>query len=461
MHTPWLGDACGLVDAFRSGEITPLEATEACLAAIEGSAVNAFSYVDAEGARDRARTADVSKPLGGLPIGVKELDRIEGWPYTEASLVFADRKATFTSTFVQRLIDAGANPIGLTTASEFGFVNYTSTRLNGVTTNPWNPERTPGGSSGGSAAAVAAGLVPMATAGDGGGSIRIPAGYSGLLGLKGTFGRIPRGPQADIGFLNVVLGCTSRSVRDTARWLDVTNGHDPRDQFSLPRVEGWEAGLGSHELRGLKVAIAPNLDAIRIHSEVEAVVREGGEWLASSLGLHVVDLPRPVPHDGRTWGMGGLPMLLLAFRDHWPDCVDQLTPELAMGAGFVEHYRAEHAAQVEEYRVGMVEAMAEVFDAVDLVICATNPYEAFAATGPPPYEIEGEHVDPFDTGALTMPGNVAGHPAVSIPIGTSASGLPIGLQVYADRFREDLLLDVALHVERERPWPLVAPGAPV
>jgi aspartyl-tRNA(Asn)/glutamyl-tRNA(Gln) amidotransferase subunit A len=308
---------------------------------------------------------------------------------------------------------------------------------------------------------VAGGLVPIATGGDGGGSIRIPAGYSGLLGFKGTFGRVPRGPRADIGFLNVVLGCLSRSVRDTARWMDVTNGYDIRDQFSLPRIDGWERGLGSHDLRGLKVAIAPNLGAIKIHSEVEAIVVEGAEWLAKAAGFDIVDLEVKIPQDGRTWGMGGLPMLLSAFKDHWPGCEPDLTPELAMGASFIEYYRAEHGAAVEEFRIRMVEAMAEVFEQVDLVICSTNPTEAFAATGPPPFEIEGEHVDPFETGALTIPGNISGNPAVSIPIGTSDDGLPIGLQVYGRRHADEHLLDVALLAERERPWPLVAPGAPL
>ncbi|MBV8979751.1 MAG: amidase, partial [Acidimicrobiia bacterium] len=179
-ENPWLGDACSLVDAFRAKELSPLEALDASLAAIDGSKINAFSYLDADAARDTARNADVSLPFGGVPMGVKELERVKGWPYTEASLLFKDEKADVDGTQVARLRQAGAVLVGLTTASEIGFVNYTSTKLNGVTRNPWNFERTPGGSSGGSAAAGAGGLVPIASGGDGGGSIRIPAGYSGL-----------------------------------------------------------------------------------------------------------------------------------------------------------------------------------------------------------------------------------------------------------------------------------------
>ena len=142
---PWLGDACSLVDAFRSGERSPVEELEAVLAAIETSELNAFSYVDTEPAMERAKSADVSLPFGGVPTGIKELDNVVGWPYTEASLVFADRKATYTGTMLQRLFGrGGANPVGQTTASEFGGLNVSNSRLNGVTHNPWVHGRTAG-----------------------------------------------------------------------------------------------------------------------------------------------------------------------------------------------------------------------------------------------------------------------------------------------------------------------------
>jgi len=282
--TPWLGDACSLVDAFRAKDLSPLEALDASLAAIETSKINAFSYVAADEARAAAGKADVSLPFGGVPVAVKELQRVKAWPFTEASLLFKDDKADVDGTEVVRLREAGAVLVGLTTASEIGFVNYTSTKLNGVTRNPWNLERTPGGSSGGSAAAVAGGLVPIATGGDGGGSIRIPSGYSGLFGLKATYGRFPRGPYAEIEPLTVVLGCLARSVRDSARWLDCVNGYDPRDPHSLPRVEGWEAGLGTHDLAGLRVAVDPTMGGAVIHPEVEAIVVDMADALVKAAG---------------------------------------------------------------------------------------------------------------------------------------------------------------------------------
>ena len=153
--------------------------------------------------------------------------------------------------------DAGAVLVGQTTASEFGGINVTYTRLHGATSNPYDLERTPGGSSGGSAASVAGGLLPICTGGDGGGSIRIPAGFTGLFGLKATFGRIPKGPHTEIEPLTAVVGCLSRSVRDTARWFDACNGYDEYDPFSLPRVDGLGGrARATRTCRGMRVAVS-------------------------------------------------------------------------------------------------------------------------------------------------------------------------------------------------------------
>ena len=204
---PWTGDACSLVDAFRTGERAPVEELEATIAAIEASDLNAFAHLDLDRARATAVDADVQLPFGGVPFAIKELERVAGWPYTEASLVFADRVSDLDSTMVQRLRAAGIVPVGATTSSEFGGLNVSVSKINGVTRNAWDPNRSAGGSSGGSATAVAGGLVTIATGGDGGGSIRIPAGYCGLLGMKGTYGRIPRGPHTSLSPHTIVLGC--------------------------------------------------------------------------------------------------------------------------------------------------------------------------------------------------------------------------------------------------------------
>ena len=456
---PWVGDACSLVDAFRRGDRSPDEELEVTLAAIEASEFNAFCHIDAEAARRAAARADVSLPFGGLPIAVKQLDPVAGWPLTEASLVFADRVATYDATYVTRLRRAGVVLAGQTTASEFGGLNVGVTRLNGATRNPWNPERTPGGSSTGSAAAVAGGLLTLASGGDGGGSIRIPAGFCGLVGMKGTAGRIPRGPNTVIGPLTVVNGCLARSVRDVARWYDVASGHDSRDPYSLPRVEGWEAALGTHDLRGRKAAIAPDLGSAVVRTEVAEVVERAGRTLAAEAGLELVDVPVKLPGVGFEWAMANLATLLDELGDLWPGCADQLTTEIGFGLRIAsDAYNLQMAARVERAKREANEAMADVFDQVDFIICSTNPDVAFGAEVTLANEVGGKPVGPENAGALTIPANTTGNPAISIPVGT-VDGLPVGLQVIGRHHEDALLLDLARRAERAMPWPLVAPVA--
>jgi aspartyl-tRNA(Asn)/glutamyl-tRNA(Gln) amidotransferase subunit A len=462
---PWLGDACSLVDAFRSGTVSPTEALEASLAAIDASELNTFTHLDAEAARVAAAGADVSLPFGGVPIGIKELEEVAGWPYTEASMVFKDRVGEHDTTQVTRLRGAGAVLVGATAAPEFGGVNYTHSTINGTTRNPWNPERTPGGSSGGSAAAVAGGLVPIASGGDGGGSIRIPAGYTGLFGLKSTFGRIPKGPHTLQPPLTVVLGCMARSVRDTARWFDVCNGYDPRDTLSLPRVEGWERDLGSFDLAGKRAVIAVDLGTAVVEPRLAAVVLEAAEQLIADAGLVRVDVAVSLPRGGLEWAMSNLIGLAGELGDRYPACNDELTPEIQLGMNLATYnLNVKTAGATEMFRIEVNERMAAIFDEADFVLAATNPDTAFPAAGPMPttvgdVDLVAEHgieVALSNNGSLTIPANLTGNPAVAIPVGT-VDGLPVSLQVIGRHHEEQLLLDLAAVAERERPWPLVAP----
>jgi len=459
--TPWLGDACALIDEFRAGGRDPKAELEASLVAIEVSGLNAFSHLDAEAARAAVAGADVSLPLGGLTVAVKQLDPVAGWPLTEASRVFADRVATYDSTLVSRVRQAGAVLVGQTTASEFGGLNIGVTPLNGVTRNPWGTDRSPGGSSAGSAAAVAGGLVSLATGGDGGGSIRIPAGFCGLVGMKGTAGRIPRGPHATIGPLTVVLGCLARSARDVARFYDVASGFHPRDPYSLPRVDGWEAGLGTRPLTGLRAVISPDLGSAVVRPEVAQLVTEAAGQLCTEAGIEVVDVPVRLPGLGVEWAMANLATLLEELGDRWPDCADQLTTEIGFGLRLAEGtFNLAMAAAGERARREANETMADLFDQVDLVFAATNPDVAFAAETTLATKVGDRTVGPENAGALTIPANISGHPAISIPAGL-VDGLPVGLQVIAPHHQDACLLDLALLAERVRPWPLVAPGAPL
>ena len=501
---PWQGDACGLVEAYRAGERSPVEEVEATLAAIEASELNCFAHVDADRALDVAGRADVSLPFGGVPTAIKELEPVAGWPWTEASLVFRDRVATRTSHHVGRLLEqGGAVPVGATTASEFGGLNVSVTRINGVTHNPWRRGRTAGGSSGGSAAAVAGGLLSLATGGDGGGSIRIPAGYTGLLGMKGTFGRITRAPHAYMRPNTVVFGNLSRSVRDAARYFDVCGGIDPWDPSTLASDGGWEAGLGSHDLSGLRVAVIPDLAGVTLEPGVHAHVETAAAALIADTGMVRVPLTLDLPNLAAQWMVGNMATLVAELGREWPKNAGLLTEEIEIGMRLSKAlYNLDTAAAAEELRVRANEAMAAAFEQVDLIVAATNPGPAFAAeaamSNPDDsfvdwakssraarYAFRGamgglraatavaprlpsvllaamaeRFPELVNMGGLTMISNVYGNPAVSIPSG-AIDGLPVGMQVLAPHHADALLFDVSLAVERERPWPLVAPAAAV
>lgn len=434
---------------------------QATLNAVAASSLNAISYIDADGALERADRADVSLPFGGVPMGVKELDHVQGWPATEASVPFADRISGHTSTMVSRLMGAGANHFGLTTASEYGGVNVTRTVLNGVTRNPWNLERTPGGSSGGGAAAVAGGLFTLGTGGDGGGSIRIPAGFTGLVGLKSTFGRIPRGPHVEYGNLTVTTGGMTRSVRDTARWFDVCNGHHAADPLSLPRVSGWEAALGTIPVAGLRVAIVSDWGGAVVSPAMWNVLLEAADHLVAKAQLRRIDgVNVDLPRMGAAWSISGMISIASELGDMWPACADDLTPEMRMGLQLTEgRYNATERAKIESRRAAVNLRMSEIFEQVDLVITASNPDVAFIAEGPLPSEFGGIKAGAANNGLLTFPCNLHGNPGISVPAGM-VDGLPVGLQIIGPHFSEQVLLELASILERERPWPLVAHGAP-
>jgi Asp-tRNA(Asn)/Glu-tRNA(Gln) amidotransferase A subunit family amidase len=468
MSEPWMDDACSLVEAFRAKELSPLEALDACIDAIERSSLNAFSHTDFDQARQAARAADPALPFGGVPFGVKELEAVKGWPYTEASQIFKDRIADYDDTSATRLRATGAVLVAQTTSSEFGGINCTSTELHGTTRNPWNLARTPGGSSGGTAAAVAGGLLPIATGSDGGGSIRIPAAFAGLFGLKCTYGRIPMGPRAGMSSLTSVKGVLTRSVRDTTRYFDACNGFDQRDPLSLPAVAGWEAGLGTRDIAGMTVAIIADLGTARVRSDVAEQVNAVAEELAALAGLRVVTAHPHLPPLRGQWAMAGQVGLLADLGSAYPDRAAELSPEMRMGLeATMQRYTLEKAASIESYRRQLNEAMADLFEEADFVMCSSNPDVAFAAEGPPPSTIPGADLIKeigfaraiMNNAALTAPSNLNGSPAMSLPAGL-IDGLPVGLQVLAAHHREPLLLDLALKAERELRWPKVALGSP-
>jgi aspartyl-tRNA(Asn)/glutamyl-tRNA(Gln) amidotransferase subunit A len=470
----WERDAHEIADAVRVGNLSAREVVEAHLARIEklDPDLNSVCYLDASGARERADAIDAEVrdggdpgPLAGVPVGVKELASVGGWPETHASVVLADRVAVTDDNEVSRLRGAGAVITGLTTASEHGTVSFTSTPLHGVTRNPWNLECTPGGSSGGSAAAVAAGLFPACTGGDGGGSIRIPSSYSGLFGMKATFGRIGRGPGPFSSSLNPVRGPMVRSVRDAARYLDVTSGPTLTDPTSLPAPvvpfeDELRSGVAVERLRGKRVAFTSTVG----FAGADPVVAEHAEDLAHTLidvaGLELVpDVVVNLPKPGRSWAVLSTIDDMSWFVDDVEGRLDEVTEVHRLQHLSFTRLTPQVLAKAIRRRHELLTVVAATFEQVDLLLTPTTPTPAFAAEGVFAGAVDGEEVDLFALSApFTAPFNMTGQPAASIPSGL-VDGLPVALQVVAPRHLDIDCLAAGALLEEARPWPKLAPFA--
>jgi Asp-tRNA(Asn)/Glu-tRNA(Gln) amidotransferase A subunit family amidase len=421
----WPGDACSLVDAYRRGELSPVESVQEVLSG--NDPWNGVCY-RAEEALVAARSADVQLPFGGVPFAVKELETVEGWPFEYGTKLLEGNVGTATTEHVFRLRKrGGAIPVLQTTSSELGLVGYTSTKLHGTTINPWDPTRTPGGSSGGTAAVVSGGLVPIGTGSDGGGSIRIPAGYTGLVGMKTSFRVIPWTPEAQMEPLTSTTGCLSRSVRDTARWLDVAAGPHLLDPFSLPRGPRYEDALGSFDLPGLRVAVLTSFGGTVVHPDIAAVVEEAAQALIAETGMRRVDVDLALPDMGAAWLAPALPVMWSGLGPFWPDVRDLVTDEVAAAMDMAPSYDIEVAAAVDPVRKALNASIGQLFADVDLVLCATNPDDPYPAAGPSPDRVGDVQVERYNVGRLTMPMNITGIPAISVPVGLSPRDLPVGM----------------------------------
>ncbi|MET1003577.1 MAG: amidase family protein [Acidimicrobiia bacterium] len=468
----WERDAYELAEGVRGGEHSAQDLLDVFLARIErfDPELNAFCFIDEERARRDARAIDdaVARgedpgPWAGVPMGVKELVKVAGWPDTHGSRLYEHQVASADGIEPARLRAAGAVLVGLTTSPEFGSTNWTRTYLHGTTRNPWNPERTPGGSSGGSAAAVAVGMMPVCTGSDGGGSIRIPSSYSGLFGFKVSFGRIGNEGPFD-NSLTSVVGPICRSVLDAARYVDAIAGPTVIDPTSLPRpVRRYEDALRSgaavEALRGRKAAWTSTLGFAVCDPEVEKLAHEAALALAADAGLELVDVDVKLPRPGRAWGI----ISGLEVSSHHGEAArgraDDITPVSRASFAQIEHMTPDELLTAMRRRDDMLAAVAAIFDEVDILLTPTTATTAFAAEGPPPLEIAGERVSGMGSVPYTAPFNMSGQPAVSIPAGLSSEGLPVGLQVVAPRHEEELVLAAGWLVESNRPWPKLAPMA--
>jgi aspartyl-tRNA(Asn)/glutamyl-tRNA(Gln) amidotransferase subunit A len=465
----WERDAHELADDVRAGRLSSVELTKAHLERIErlDEQYNAWCDVQPDAALERAAEIDAEVAAGGdpgvwagVPMGVKETTAARGLRWEEGSALYAGRVADHDSIPVARLRRAGAVFVGTTTAPEFGSVNWTRTYIHGITRSPWNPAHTPGGSSGGSAAAVSAGMVPICTGGDGGGSIRIPSAYSGLFGFKVSFGRIPS--ERFDSSLTSVNGPMCRSVLDAARYVDATAGPHPSDLSSLPAPPSYEQALRSGEaeesLRGRRAVWSSTLGSAVCDPEVEKVAHDAAMALVDEAGLELVDLDVRLPRMGGAWGaLGQIDMLAW----HGVDAegrYDELTPVVRASLEHIEGGGVDGVVRAVVRRQELLAAVGELFESVDVLLTPTTATVALAAEGRPPREIAGQRVGGMGSVPYTAPFNITGQPAVSIPAGT-VDGMPVGVQVVARRHEEPLALAAGAVMERARPWAKLAPAA--
>ena len=452
-----------LAAAVRDRRVSAVELVREALDRIErlDGELNAVTAVRPEAALADARALDdrgPDGPLAGLPLLVKDNTDVAGEVTTFGSRTMLDRPPAARSEItVERMVAAGAVIVGRTNIPEFAFQGYTDNDLHGPTRNPWGPEWSPGGSSGGSGAALAAGMVPLATGTDGGGSVRTPAAFCGLVGLKPTAGLIGRRPIPS-WLETSTQGPFGASVGDVRLLLDVMRGPVEGDPSAAPswspRAEG----------PSRVIAVARTRDFGPLPPEVDAPFRAAVEAIERDLGLPVEEIaPSELfPTSGVTGGES---------RDHW--YVTVAVEELhVLGRAWVQEHRS---AFCEDFRRVMDDALTyTVEDYLDarlrrfrftadldallaadaVLVCPTHGHEGWLADGTLPGTGRPAFGDGYNTGEF----NLSGHPSLSMPAGTCANGLPFGLEVSGPRYRDDLVLSFAEAWERAHPWPASAPG---
>lgn len=453
-----------LADLIARKELSPVEVLRAYLERIErfNGELNAIVALHPDRALAAAREVeqrivageDVG-PLAGVPFVVKDLEDVAGMLTTFGSPLFRDNVATRDSINVARLHAAGAYPIGKSNTPEFGAYMQTSNALFGPTRNPWNLERTPGGSSGGSAAALVGGLIPLATASDGGGSIRHPAAFAGCVGLKPTFRRVAQRPDPVLTFDDTgVWGPLTLTVRDAARLADITFGPSEEDPTSLPAPGGSYEEQLDEPLGALRIGYGPDFGCFvqpDVAREVEASVRA-----IEGLGHAVEIFNQPIPFVGKAWSLLGAMTEYLKHGQHTDAGADLIDPMILDGMRRMRERGADDLAYVYRRRTELLQWTVAAFARFDVLIMPTLPLEAFPIGMLHPVEIAGRPIRIHDAFPFTHPFNLSGHPALSLPAGMTDAGLPAAIQFVAPRFHEDVLLRLGRQFEQARPWP-VAP----
>ena len=453
-------EATELVARYRDRTLSPVEATRAALDAIDAHnpAVNAFVLVDAEGALAAAKASEArwhaGEPLGpgdGVPTSIKDVFLTRGWPTLRGSaLIDPAGPWDEDSPCVARLRETGAVILGKTTSPEYAWKGVTDSLRFGATGNPWNPAVTAGGSSGGSAAAVGLGMGPWSVGTDGGGSVRIPAAFTGTVALKPTFGLIPHYPASPFGTL-AHSGPMTRTVRDTAALMDVITGFDARDWSAMPTptvsfLDGLDGGVA-----GLRIGYSPNLGFVDNHPEVDAAVRAAVAVLADAGA--VVDevdpgFSDPVEAFHVLW-FSGEAKVLEGYGD-LAGLAGRADPGLLRTAQIGETFTASDYLDATAARMQLGQLMGRFHRSYDVLVTPTLPLPAF----PVGQDVPDRSTSPNWTSwtPYTYPFNMTQQPALSVPCGFTAAGLPVGLQIVGARHADALVLRVGQAYQSATEW---------
>ena len=461
--------ATRIVELVRNREVSAVEVTRAVLDRIEAidDRLNAYCTLAADVALEAAEAIDLAigkgedaGPLCGVPVSIKDLVATEGIRTTFGSKIHERNIPNFDGPLVERLKRAGAIILGKTNTPEFGHLGVTHNQVFGVTRNPWSLEHSPGGSSGGAGAAVAAGLGPLAVGTDGGGSIRIPASFSGIFGLKPNLGRVPQYPVGvGLEWLSHA-GPMTRTVEDAGLMLDVMAGPDDRDLSTLPPPpSSFQAAAHETDISDLRIAWSPTLGYARVDSEVaEATERAAG--VLGDLGCELDRIEDVFDDPGDDWFTLFCAKIAAGHRDDLDQVRDILEPGYL---SFVESGMKASAVDCQiagSRRRSLMQRMGEVLGDSDLLLTPTVAVPPLPIGVDNPVEIDGHEISLFGWIPFTYPFNMTGQPAASVPCGFTSDGRPIGLQIVGRRFDEYTVLRASAAFELAAPWAQSHPPAP-
>ncbi len=457
--------AARMASAIRQKKLSPVEIVDALLERIEAlnPKINAYVTLTAQSARREARRAEqaVMKkaplgPLHGVPYSIKDLTITKGVRTMRGSKIYETFVPDEDPPLVERLRAAGGIMLGKTATPEFGWKGVTDSAVSGITRNPWNLGRTPGGSSGGASASVAAGMGPLAQGSDGGGSIRIPSGLTGIFGIKPSFGRVPVYPMSSHDALSHA-GPMTRTVGDAALMLSVMAGPHEADRTSLEAPPENYVGLLNRGVKGLRVAWSPDLGYAVVDPEVKKIAAAAAKSF-TELGCKVEEVnPKfgdPTSLFEVFWqagSAGGLgPYLKRWEKKMEPMLVEVVRQGLKLSAvDLIQAQLARHEFWTKVRRF---------FEKYDLLLTPSLAVTAFAVGKLKPPSVKGRRVGWLNWTPFTYPFNLTHNPAASVPAGFSKEGLPVGLQIVGRRFADLTVLQAARAFEQARPWAHIRPN---